>query len=136
MKLEVLADAKGLPLGVALAAANVPETELVEPAINDVPIELPDDTPLLADRGYDSDPLRDTLADQGFTLLSPHRKNRTKPSRNDGRSMRRYKRRYIIERTNAWLHYYRRLANRWEYYTFMYFGFLRLACILIAFNRL
>jgi len=81
---------------------------------------------------YDCDPLRERLADQGIELLSPHRKNRTKPPRNDGRKMRRYARRYVIERTNSWLHSFRRIANRWEHYSFMYHGFVRLACILIA----
>jgi hypothetical protein len=49
--------------------------------------------------------------------------------------MRRYRRRYVIERTNSWLHYFRRLTNRWEHYTFMDFDFLRVAGILLAFAR-
>src|SRR5947208_1732456 len=76
------------------------------------------------------------LLDHGRTRISSHRKNRTKPSRNDGRCLRRYRRRYVIERTNAWLHGFRRLANRWEYYSFIYHGFGRLACTIIALGRL
>ena len=136
MKLEVVTDAAGLPLGTVAAAANRAETELVEEALEDIPVALPERVPLVADRGYDSDPLRDRLAEQGIELLSPHRKNRTKPPRNDGRKLRRYARRYVIERTNSWLHCFRRLANRWERYSFMYHGFVRLACILIAVGRL
>ena len=136
MKLEVVTDARGLPLGTAVAAANRAEPDLIEDALDDIPVPLPERIPLVADRGYDSDPLRDRLHDRGIDLLSPHRKNRTKPSRNDGRKMRRYGRRYVIERTNAWLHSYRRLANRWERYSFIYHGFVRLACIVIAVGRL
>jgi transposase len=136
MKLEVVTDARGLPLGTAVAAASRAETDLIEDALDDIPVPLPERVPLVADRGYDSDPLRDRLHDRGIDLVSPHRKNRTKPSRNDGRKMRRYARRYVIERTNAWLHSYRRLANRWEYYSFIYQGFVRLACIVIAVGRL
>ena len=136
MKLEVVTDARGLPLGTTVAAANRAETDLIEDALDDIPVPLPERVPLVADRGYDSDPLRDRLHDRGIDLVSPHRKNRTKPSRNDGRKMRRYARRYVIERTNAWLHSYRRLANRWEYYSFIYQGFVRLACIVIAVGRL
>lgn len=136
MKLELVTDGRGLPLGVAIAAANRSETEVIEEALDDIPVPLPEAVPLVADRGYDSDPLRDKLRERGIDLLSPHRKNRTKPSRNDGRKMRRYARRYVVERTNAWLHSYRRLAHRWEYYSFMYFGFVRLACIVIAVARL
>jgi len=136
MKLEVVTDARGLPLGTTVAAANRAETDLIEDAIDDIPLPLPDRVPRVADRGYDSDPLRDRLRGRGIDLLSPHRKNRTGPSRNDGRRMRRYARRYVVERTNAWLHNFRRIANRWEYYSFIYHGFVRLACIVLAVERL
>lgn len=136
MKLEVVTDARGLPLGTTIAAANVAETELIETAIEDIPVQLPKQVPLIADRGYDSDPLRDSLSEQGIDLISPHRKNRKKPSRNDGRKLRRYSRRYVIERTNSWLQSFRRIANRWEYFSFIYHGFVRLACIVIAVRRL
>ena len=136
MKLEVVTDARGIPLGTVVAAADRAETDLVEDAIDDIPVPLPDHVPLVADRGYDADPLRDRLAEQRIKLISPHRENRTKPSRNDGRRLRRYKRRYVIERTNAWLHGFRRIAHRWEYYAFIYHGFVRLACTIIAFGRL
>jgi transposase len=136
MKLEVVTDARGIPLGTTVAEANRAETDLIEEAIDDIPVPLPETIPLIADRGYDSDPLRDQLHEQGIDLISPHRQNRTKPSRNDGRSLRRYARRYVIERTNAWLHSYRRIAHRWEFYSFIYHGFVRLACIVIAAGRL
>ena len=136
MKLEVVTDARGIPLGTAVAAANRAETDLIEDAIDDTPVPLPQEVPMVADRGYDSDPLRDRLNEQGIELLCPHRKNRTKPSRNDGRKMRRYVRRYVIERTNAWLHSFRRIAYRWERYSFIYHGLVRLACIVIAIRRL
>ena len=139
MKLEVVTDANGIPLGTTIAAANRSETDLLEiaiDAIDDIPVKLPDKIPLVADRGYDCDPLRDRLAEQGIELISPHRKNRTKPPRNAGRKMRRYARRYKIERTNAWLHNFRRIANRWERYSFTYHGFVRLTCIVIAVGQL
>ena len=136
MKLEVVTDAQGIPLGTAVGAANLSETELIEPALADIATPLPEQVPLVADRGYDSDPLRDRLKERGIDLLSPHRKNRVKPSRNDGRRMRRYTRRYVIERTNSWLHSFRRVANRWERYSYIYHGFVRLACIVIAVGQL
>lgn len=136
MKLEVVTDARGIPLGTTIAAAHRAETDLIEEAIDDIPVPLPMIVPMIADRGYDSDPLRDRLNEQGIELISPHRQNRTKPSRNDGRCLRRYARRYVIERTNAWLHSYRRIAQRWEFYSFIYHGFVRLACIVIAATRL
>jgi IS5 family transposase len=93
MKLEIVTDANGIPLGTTIAAAHRPESELVEKAIEDIPVPLPDSIPLVANRGYDSDPLRDRLAEPRIELLSPRRANRKQPSRNDGRKMRRCARR-------------------------------------------
>jgi IS5 family transposase len=135
MKLEIVVDASGLPLGLAAAAADVSENELLMPALDDVPVELPPDTPVIADKGHDSDPLRDELVEAGFRPIIPHRKNRVRPSRNDGRRLRRYQHRWLVERTNAWLHCYRGLATRWAYYSFMYVGLVYLAFIHIALQR-
>lgn len=134
MKVGMAVERHGVPVGVLTDAANVGEPDLGGRVLDRIPpeVELPDPVPVVADRGFDSDPLRDDLAEQGFELLAPHRKNRTRPSRNDGRKMRRYKRRYVVERTFGWLHSYRRLLVRHEYYPFIYDGFLYLACALIA----
>jgi IS5 family transposase len=106
MKLEVVVEASGLPLGMAVAAADVSENELLMPALDDVPVELPQGIPVIADKGHDSDALRDDLEEAGFQPIIPHRRNRVRPSRNDGRRLRRYRHRWVIERTNAWLHCY------------------------------
>jgi transposase len=135
MKLEVVTDASGLPLGMAVAAANVCEQALLVPAVNDVPVEIPAGTPVVADKGHDSDPLRDDLEAQGLVPVIPHRRNRVRASRNDGRRLRRYRRRWKIERTNAWLHCYRGLAVRWSHYLFMYGGLVYLAFIHMALQR-
>ena len=135
MKLEVVADKGGLPMGMAVAAASVCEQELLIPALDDVPVEIPPGTPVIADKGHDCDPLRDDLEADGLVPVIPHRNNRVRPSRNDGRRLRRYRRRWTIERTNAWLHCYRALAVRWSHYPFMYVGLVYLAFIHLALRR-
>ena len=135
MKLEVVVDKGGLPLGLAAAAANVSEQELLVPALDDVPLEVPEGTPVVADKGHDSDPLRDDLEAEGFVPVIPHRKNRVKPSRNNGRRPRRYRHRWLVERTNAWLHCYRGLAVRWSHYSFMYVGLAYLSFLHMALQR-
>jgi transposase len=64
-------------------------------------------------------------------LIAPHRRNR-KPENvtQDGRVLRRYKRRWTVERTIAWMQHYRRLCIRWEKST-MFQGFLHLGCALL-----
>jgi transposase len=137
MKIEIVADAAGTPLGVFTAAANVSETDLIKPALDTIPpnVAVPDGVPVIADKSYDSDPLRDELAANGFIVISPHRRNRVKDPTNDGRRMRRYKRRWIIERTVSWMHSFRRLFVRHEYYSFLYDGFVHLALALFTLSR-
>jgi IS5 family transposase len=135
MKLEVVVDKTGLPLGMATDGANVSEQDLLLPALDDVPLEIPDGTPVVADRGHDADDLRDDLEAEGFVPVIPHRKNRVRPSRNDGRRLRRYRHRWRVERTNAWLHCYRGLAVRWCHYSFLYAGLVYLGFIHLALQR-
>ena len=135
MKLEVVIERGGLPLGVAAAPANVTEYDLLMPALEDVPVHVPQGTPVVADKGHDSDTLRDDMEKAGFVPVIPHRRNRTRPSRNDGRRLRRYRGRWRVERTNAWLHCYRGLAVRWSYYSFMYVGLVYLSIIHMALQR-
>ena len=135
MKLEVVVDASGLPLGMAAAGADVSEQELLKPALDDVPVGVPPGTPVIADKGHDSDDLRDELEDDDYVPVIPHRKNRVKPSRNDGRRLRRYRHRWLMERTNAWLHCYRGVAVRWSHYAFMYVGMVYISFIHMALQR-
>jgi transposase len=135
MKLEVIVDASGLPLGMALAGADVSENKLLMPALEDVPVAVPPQTPVIADKGHDSDALRDTMTANGFKPIIPHRHNRVRATRNDGRRLRRYRHRWMVERTNAWLHNYRGIAVRWAYFTLMYISLVYLAFIDIALRR-
>ena len=91
---------------------------------------------LIADRAYDSDPLRRRLKQRGIQLICPHRKNRSKAPTQDGRALRRYRRRWKIERTFAWLGNFRRLVVRYERRLSMYNAFFHVACLIIALRHL
>lgn len=91
---------------------------------------------LIYDRAADSDPLRDRLEGRGIDLICPHRSNRVKPARQDGRKLRRYKHRYKIERLNSWIQNFRRLVVRYEYHATIFLGFVQLACMMIVMRKL
>jgi transposase len=93
-------------------------------------------TPVLADKASDSDWLREHLAGLGFVLITPHKSNRVSPAMIDGRRLRRYRRRYKVERTFAWLHSYRRVVTRYEKRCHNFEGFVQLACAFIALGKL
>jgi len=91
---------------------------------------------LIADKAYDSDPLRKRLKELKIDLIVPHRKNRTKTKKQDGRKLRRYRKRWKVERTFSWLSNFRRLVVRYERLIEVYQGFFQLACLMIVLNRL
>lgn len=64
-------------------------------------------------------------------MTVPHRKNRKKKKTQDGRKLRRYKRRWKIERLFAWLLNFRRLVVRYERHAENFLGFVHLGCIVI-----
>jgi transposase len=87
---------------------------------------------LIGDRAYDSDPLDARLAaERGIELIAPHRTNRRRPPTQDGRPLRRYRRRWRVERLLAWLQQFRRLVTRYEYHAANFLGFVQLGCIVI-----
>ena len=69
-------------------------------------------------------------------MIAPHRRNRKQAKTQDGRCLRGYKRRWKVERLFAWLHNFRRIGVRYEYYAENYRGFVQLACILILLRYL
>lgn len=91
---------------------------------------------LITDKGYDSDPLRERLHRRGIELICPYRKNNADCKWYDGRKMRRYKRRWKVERTFAWLGNYRRLVVRWDRDITMYRAFFHVACLMITLRQL
>ena len=87
---------------------------------------------------YDADDasnIRKRLKEVKINLIVPHRKNRKKPKIQAGRKLRRYRKRWKIERTFAWLGNYRRLIVRHEQQIETYRALFHLACILIVLNR-
>lgn len=132
----VVVDGQGVPLASTLDSASPAEVRLLEPTLQQMPCALlPKVKRLILDRGYDSDPLRFRLQERGIEMICPHRRNRKKAKTQDGRKLRRYKRRWKVERTFAWFGNYRRLLVRWEHSLTIYRGFFHLACALIALNR-
>jgi len=135
MKIELVVNRNGTPLAETVAAANEAETALAEPVLNEVLAPRKRPTPVIGDKGYDSDPLRHRLRKRHWLLISPHRRNRRRKPTVDGRRQRRYRRRYIVERTNAWMDHFHRVVVRWEFYSYLFEGFVTLACIVIALWR-
>jgi transposase len=130
----LLVDGRGTPLGVDIASASPAEVKLIERLLNNRVVHRRPDR-LIYDRAADSDPLRKRLKQRFIELICPHRRGRRKPPTQDGRPLRRYKRRWKIERSISWLFNYRRLVVRYERHNYLFLGFLELACAFTILKR-
>jgi transposase len=139
----VVVDGQGLPLGDYLHSASPAEVRLAEATLATIrvgrrhrpgrPRQKPER--VITDGGYDSDPLRARLRRRGIELICPHKKNRVRPPTQDGRKLRRYKRRWIVERTIGWLGNFRRLVVRYDRSLTIYGAFFHIACFMIVLRR-
>lgn len=87
---------------------------------------------VIGDKAHDSDQLDEELAHRGVELIAPHRSNRKPENKTqDGRTLRKYKRRWTVERTIAWIQHFRRLCIRWEKSTKPFQGFLHFGCTIL-----
>lgn len=131
VKIMVLVDARGLPVAVDTSSATPHESKLVQGLFDFMLTSVTPDR-VVGDKAYDSDALDDMLAAQGTDLIAPHRSSRRPENKTqDGRFLRRYKRRWTVERTISWFQNYRRLCIRWEKSTKLFQGFLHLSCALL-----
>jgi len=129
-----VANAAGLPLAAHVASASPHEVTLVEDTLErSFTNEWPER--LIGDKAYDSDKLDTKLEeDWGIEMIAPNRKKRSKTQ--DGRPLRRYRRRWKIERFFAWLQNFRRLVVRYEFHASNFLAMVQLGCILILLRHL
>ncbi len=131
VKIMVLVDARGLPVAIDTTSASPHESRLVQHLFG---FMLTEETPkrVIGDKAYDSDRLDEELAEQGIEMIAPHRSTRKLENiTQDGRPLRRYDRRWTVERTISWFQNFRRLCIRWEKSTQLFSGFLHLGCTLL-----
>ncbi len=135
MKKSLLVEGDGGPLAVAIAGANVPDATLLDETIRAVVLERPAPEPehpqhLCLDKGYDNEAGWGACVDHAYephiALIRDERPAR--PKRHPAR-------RWVVERTIAWLHQCRGLLIRWEKEGKNYLGLLKLACALLWFRR-
>jgi len=134
-KHHLITDGHGTPLAVILTGGNRNDVTQLLPLLDAIPPvrgrrgrprRKPDS--LFADRGYDHDIYRDQVRARGIVPAIARRGTR------HGTGLGTY--RWVVERTFAWLHGFRRLRVRWERRADIHEAFLKLACCLITHRQL
>jgi transposase len=134
-KIMGLTDAGGLPIAVDATSASPHEITLVDDTLDACFLEnVPEK--IIGDKAYDSDTLDKRLAkERNIEMIAPHKSNRRKQHTQDGRTLRRYKKRWKAERLFAWLQNFRRLVVRYEYHLENFLAMIQLGCIVILLRR-
>lgn len=129
-KIMALADGNGLPIAISIESGSRHDVALVDQTLDEAFLKyLP--SRLIADKAFDAAPLEKRLLEErNVELIAPKRKT-TATRKTDGRKMRRYKRRWKVERLFAWLKRFRRIGTRYERKSQNFLGFLQLGCILL-----
>jgi len=135
VKRSLLVEKDGGPLAVVVAGANVPDAQLLAATIEAVVVERPEPEPgfpqhLCLDKGYDNADGWGACVDYEYEPhialvrdVRPPRPTRHKP------------RRWVVERTLAWLSKCRAILVRWDKQASNYLGLLKLACALLWYRR-
>jgi transposase len=131
-------DGRGVPLEDYFHSASPAEVRLAETTLAAIRLgrrhhpgrPRPKPMRVIPDEAYDSDPLQ-----RGSELICLHKKNRVRPATQDGWALRRYNRRWIVERTNAWLGNYRRLVVRYDRSLTIYRALFHIVCFMIVLRR-
>ena len=115
-KRSLLTEADGIPVGLAVAGANVNDFKLARQTLESIPVKRPRPSRekpqnLCLDKGYDYDEVRDLAVEFGFTA---HIRSRGEEAKLIRRSSRFKARRWVAERTHSWMNRYRRILVRWE----------------------
>jgi putative transposase len=133
----VIVDCDGGPLGVVVAGANVHDTKLLRKTIESMIVERPDpqeyEQHLCLDKGYDNPTGHATVAEKEYT---PHIRRIGEENLDAQRRKRHKARRWVVERTLAWLSKCRAILVRYAKKSSNYLAIIQLACILLWFRRL
>lgn len=137
-KKSLLTDARGGPLSIVIAPANVNDHKLLAETIEAIVVERPQPTPrkqqhLCLDKGYDNQPSREVVKQHGYI---DHIRRIGEEKRDQQGKQKHPARRYVVERTIAWLSKCRGLLIRYERKSEIYLAQLQFACALLWYRRL
>jgi len=136
-KRSLLTDGAGIPLAIIIAGANRHDMKLLVATLQGIVVARPQPTAgqqhhLCLDAGYDYPATREEAETHHYV---PHIRSR-RQEKQAKRVIPGYRaRRWVVERTHAWINRSRRLLVRWEKKAENYAAFLSLACAQLIFAK-
>jgi putative transposase len=133
----VIVEADGGPLGVVVAGANVHDTKLLKQTIEAIVVDRPEPTEdcpqhLCLDKGYDNPTGHTTVAQENY---QPHIRRIGEEKLDEKKRKRHPARRWVVERTLAWMSKCRAILIRYAKKSCNYLGLIELCCGLLWYRR-
>lgn len=131
----MLVEANGGPLAVVVAAANVNDADLLAATLDAIVVERPSDGEehLCLDKGYDTPTGHAAAESRGYAT---HIRRIGEEKLDENGEPSHPARRWVVERTFAWLSRCRGLLVRYERKAENYLGLLQWACALLWYRRI
>lgn len=131
-KIHLLVDQRGAPLAVFVSGANVPDKWSADDLISSIVVPRPTTQQhLCADRGYDYPDVHDFVEQERYLAPIKHRRKRGEPPVETcplPGETRFPARRWVVERTLAWLAKRRSLRTRWGKNMHNWLALIQFAC--------
>lgn len=133
----MIVEAGGGPLGVVVAGANVHDSKLLKQTIEAIVVDRPqptDDAPqhLCLDKGYDNPTGRAAAAEEHYVA---HIRRIGEEKLDEKKRKRRPARRWVVERTLAWMSKCRGILIRYAKKSCNYLGLIQVCCGLLWYRR-
>ena len=138
-KRHILTDGQGIPLSVAITAANTHDMKAAIRTLDNIVVKRPSSKinknkqNLCLDKGYDFREIEDSGIKKGYLPHIPHRGEQTITN---GSNHNHTKRRWVVERTNSWHNRFRKLLVRYEKKIENYFALVCLGCCILIYRRI
>jgi putative transposase len=133
VKRSLQTEGAGIPIGLAVGPANRNDHKMLEATLESRPVRPPRNASqhMCLDKGYDYDEARSVLEANDFVA---HIRSRGEEQKEMERNRKRRPRRWVVERTHAWMNRFRRLLVRWEKKVANYLALAQFACMWITYR--
>jgi transposase len=121
-KIHLAVDAHGLPIHFDITGGDVHDSK----AAPDLIAQLPEAKTIIADKGYDSEAIREQITEQGAVAIVPRRSNSLKGNGDMDWALYRY--RHLVENAFARLKHFRGIASRFDKLKRNYESTVAMAC--------
>ncbi|MBG6255869.1 IS5 family transposase, partial [Pseudomonas aeruginosa] len=121
-KIHLAVDAHGLPIEFEITGGQINDCTQAPALIS----KLPAAETIVADKGYDSERIREQVERQGAKAVIPRKRNSVKGNANLDRGL--YRNRHLVENAFARLKHYRAVASRFDKLKRNYESVVAMAC--------